>query len=124
MLVLSPIFAGQDRRIAKGRADSVIDLFLRHAGGLTELQDRHRPRGMMGSTSSALAKDGERNRNMQRHVALASVSESARLLYKDSVEFAKRSQKLFCSPAVDLPSLCGGSTKRRSITAPAAGSPR
>jgi hypothetical protein len=30
-LVLRPIFGGQDRRIAKGRADSVIDLFFGHA---------------------------------------------------------------------------------------------
>jgi hypothetical protein len=52
------MFAGQDRRIAKGRADSVIDLILRHAGDSPELQDRHRPRGMMGSASSASAKDG------------------------------------------------------------------
>ena len=60
----------------------------------------------MGSTSNASAKDGERTRNMQRHVALASVSVSASYnykLYKDSVELAKRSQKLLCSPAVDLP---------------------
>ena len=58
----------------------------------------------MASTSNASAKDGERNRNMQRHVALASASVSAQYykLYKEFVELAKRSQKLLCSPAVDL----------------------
>ena len=44
-------------------------------------------------------------------------------MYKDSVELAKRSQKLLCSPVVDLRHLFGGSTKRRSM-APAAGLPR
>ena len=63
----------------------------------------------MGSTSSASAKDGERNRNMQRHVALASVCSASYnyKLYEDSAELAKRSQKLLCSPAVDLRHLLG-----------------
>jgi hypothetical protein len=38
-------------------------------------------------------------------------------LYIDSVELAKRSQKLLCSPAVDFP--LWGSTRCRSITASA-----
>ena len=58
----------------------------------------------MASTSSASAKHGERTRNMQRHMALASVwcANYNYKLYKISVELAKRSQKLLCSPAVDL----------------------
>jgi hypothetical protein len=72
----------------------------------------------MGSTSSASTKDGERNRNMQRHVALAPVSISAKYNYKlskDSVESAKRSQKLLCSPAVGLiPARCGDEGTKRA----------
>jgi hypothetical protein len=36
-------------------------------------------------------------------------------LHYDSAKLAKRSQKLLCSPAVDLSHYEGGSTKRRSI---------
>ena len=62
----------------------------------------------MASTSSASAKHGERKRNMQRHMALASgVSSYNYKLHEDSAELAKRSQKLLCSPAVDLRHLYG-----------------
>ena len=52
---------------------------------------------------------------MQRHLTLGvNVDKRNYKLHKDSVRFAKRSQKLLCSLAVDLIRRDMGSTKRRS----------
>jgi hypothetical protein len=77
----------------------------------------------MASTSSASAKHGERTQNMQRHHgAGARLSNYNYKLHEDSAKLAKRSQKLLCSPAVELRHLLG-QHKRRS-DAPAADLPR
>jgi hypothetical protein len=47
-------------------------------------------------------KNWERNRNMQPHVAKATVAKFNFKLHKDSVKLAKRSQKLLCFPDVAL----------------------
>ena len=70
----------------------------------------------MASTSSASAKHGERNaKHATAHGAGVRLSSYNYKLHKDSAELAKRSQKLLCSPAVDLRHDEGGSTKRRSM---------